>query len=288
METKIWFITGVSSGLGRHLLEEVAKSGDTVIGTVRKEDQVKEIDRIVPGKTFGILLDVTDYSQVNKVVKSVIEEYKRIDVLVNNAGYGLVGAIEEVSMQEARQQMETNFFGALAVCQAFLPYLRKQKRGHIIQVSSQAGMSSAPGLGIYNASKYALEGFSEAMYKELAPLGIKVTLVEPGPFRTEWAAGSMKHAGNSIDDYNETAGKVKENLAKVNGKQPGDPVRAARAIIKIAGADVFPFRLALGKGSVETIIRKLEWVGKELNDWKELSIDTDFQTDANGEIDDPK
>lgn len=276
MENKIWFITGVSSGLGRHLAEQAARMGHTVIGTVRNKEQLQDVNDLVDGKTFGVQMDVNNHTEVKEVITSVVEKYGRIDVLVNNAGYGYVGAIEEAGMEDVREQMETNFFGALAVTQAVLPVMRAQKSGHIIQISSQAGVSSAPGLGIYNASKYALEGFSEALYKETTPLGIHVSLVEPGPFRTEWAGRSMKHAPLTIEDYTATAGKVKQNLELVNGRQPGDPVKAALAIIKLTTADAPPLRLALGKGSVDTIRRKLEWHLKELSEWEKVSLDTDF------------
>ncbi len=276
MENKIWLITGVSTGLGLHLAEQVSRQGFTVIGTVRKNEQIEHINAILPGKTFGYLLDVNNHKQVEDLLKSVVEKFGRIDVLVNNAGYGYVGAIEEASMQDVREQMETNFFGALAVTQAVLPVMRKQKSGHIIQISSQAGVSSAPGLGIYNASKYALEGFSEALYKEVAPLGIYVTLVEPGPFRTEWAGRSLKHATAIIDDYIATAGKVKQNLALANGKQQGSPVKAAEAIIEIVASDNPPLRLPLGRPAVDSIRKKLEWVTNEINEWEHVSVNTDL------------
>jgi short-subunit dehydrogenase len=166
MSNKIWFITGVSTGLGRDLAEQVAKAGDIVIGTVRKEDQVQAFNELVKEFTYAEILDVNDHPKVNQVIHKIVEKHGKIDVLVNNAGYGLCGGIEEVTMIEAREQMETNFFGALAVTQAVLPFMRKQKSGHIIQVSSIAGHLNSPGLGIYNASKFALEGFSEAFIQK--------------------------------------------------------------------------------------------------------------------------
>ena len=276
MENKIWFITGVSSGFGKQLAELAAKMGATVIGTVRKTEQLETVDNLVKGKTFGYLLDVNNHNHVTELVKVVTDKFGRIDVLVNNAGYGFCGAIEEASEQDVRDQMETNFFGAYAVTQAVLPLMRKQKSGHIIQISSQAGINSSPGLGVYNASKFALEGFSEALYHELLPLGINVSIVEPGPFRTDWAGGSMKYASSTIEDYIPTAGRIKQILASINGAQPGDPFKGAEAIIHITNVENPPLRLALGKIAVDTIRKKLDWVAKELSDWETLSIGADY------------
>jgi short-subunit dehydrogenase len=276
-QQKIWIITGVSSGFGKHLAEEAAKLGYTVIGTVRQQEQLTAIDNLVKNKTFGYLLDVNNHQQVNEVIQAVHQKFGSIDVLVNNAGYGLTGAIEEASIQEARDQMETNFFGALAVTQAVLPIMRKQQSGHIVQISSQAGFSATPGLGIYNASKFALEGFSEALFKEVLPLGIKVTLVEPGPFRTAWAGASMKFTEKTIDSYNETAGKIKQFLAQINGNQPGDPIAGSHSIIKVVESTNPPLRLALGKIAVDTLRKKADWVKQEVADWEQVSVDADYK-----------
>jgi short-subunit dehydrogenase len=172
--------------------------------------------------------------------------------------------------------METNFFGALAVTQAALPYLRQQQSGHIIQFSSIAGLASSPGLGLYNASKFALEGFSEALYLELAPLGIKVTIVEPGPFRTKWAGGSMKFTEQSIPDYGQTAGKVKTMLANISGNQPGDPVRGAQAVLKVIDAEKPPLRLLLGKSAIDRAKAKVEWLKKEIDAREQVGLSADF------------
>jgi short-subunit dehydrogenase len=276
MSNKIWFITGVSSGIGRHLAEQAALAGYTVIGTVRKQEQVADINNIVNGKTFGYVLDVNDHPKVTEVIHEVASKFGKIDVLVNNAGYGLFGGIEEVSMQEARDQMETNFFGALAVTQVILPIMRGQKSGHIFQISSIAGLTGTAGLGIYNASKHALEGFSEALYQELKPLNIKITLVEPGPFRTLWAGASMKYSEKSIDGY-EAIDRTKAAMKARNGVQPGDPVKAALAIIQIAEIEHPPLRLALGKIAIGAIQGKIDLLTNELNEWKELSAGADFE-----------
>ncbi len=274
----IWFITGVSSGFGRHLAEVAAKKGHTVIGTVRKPEQVEQVNQLVPGKTFGVVLDVNNHAQVQEVIGAVATQYGKIDVLVNNAGYGFCGAIEEASEEEVRAQMETNFFGAYAVTQAVLPVMRRQKKGHILQISSQAGINSTAGLGVYNASKFALEGFSEALYHEVAPLGIKVTLVEPGPFKTEWAGGSMKFPEQTLEDYIPTAGRTRTLLSNINGHQPGDPVKGAEAILHITETETPPLRLPLGKTAVEVIRKKLDWVSREITTWESLSKGADYSS----------
>ena len=275
-EVKTWLITGVSGGLGRALALEAARNGHIVIGTLRKEEQLLAFNNLVAGKTFGLQLDVNEAEGIEEKIAKLVAEHKNIDVLVNNAGYGLFGAIEEVSMEEARQQMETNFFGALAMTKAVLPYMRKQRSGSIIQISSMAGFRSNPGMGLYNASKFALEGFSEALALEVENLNIKVTIVEPGPFRTNWAGGSSARAATVIEDYADTAGARIATVTGYSGQQPGDPVKAARAIVSVVEAENPPLRLALGTVAMEAIRTKLESVKKNLSDWEELSRDTDF------------
>lgn len=273
---KIWFITGVSGGIGRALAKEVAESGDIVFGTLRKMPQVEEFNELVPGKTFGLELDVNDHARIPLMISHVLDQFGRIDVLVNNAGYGLFGAVEEVSMDEARQQMETNFFGALAMTQAVLPVMRNQRSGNIVQISSQAGMKANTGLGLYNASKFALEGLSEALHIETKHLNIHVTIVEPGPFRTEWAGPSAIRAVKVIDDYAQSAGTVINNIGNISGKQPGDPVKAAKAIIKAVNSDEPPMRLPLGESALRVIREKLKSVEDNLSKWEAVSLDTAF------------
>lgn len=272
---KIWFITGVSSGLGRCLAEAVAARGDIAVGTLRQAAQLAAFDAIAPSRTFGVQLDVNDHAQVEAVIGGVIAQHGRIDVLVNNAGYGLLGSVEECSDAEARAQMETNVFGALAVTRAVLPHMRRQKSGHVLQISSIAGLSAAPGLGIYNASKFALEGFSEAMSKELAPLGIRVTLIEPGPFRTKWAGESIKRAQKVIPDYALTAGAIEQRIRDLNGTQPGDPDLAALAMIQVVESPNPPLRLPLGKLSINGLRVKLDAVRKELDAWEAIGAACD-------------
>lgn len=274
---KIIFITGVSSGFGKDMAVEAAKVGHIVIGTVRNADQLQQVDALHPGNTNGVLLDVNDHTQVAQVIQQVVTTFGHIDVLINNAGYGLMGAIEETTMEETRAQMETNFFGALALTQAVLPYMRQAKSGHIIQFSSIAGLAGTPGLGIYNASKFALEGMSEALYLELEPLGIHVTLVEPGPFRTNWAGGSMKFTQTDIADYAATAGKFKKMIPGYNGNQPGDPVKGAQAILQIMAAEKPPLRLLLGKAAIERAKAKIEWLKKDIEAWEAVGKAADFE-----------
>lgn len=273
---KIIFITGVSSGFGKDMLIEAAKTGHTVIGTVRNEEQVTDINNIHPDKTFGFVMDVNNHEKVKEVIDNVINKFGKIDVVINNAGYGLMGAVEETSMQEAREQMETNFFGALAVTQAILPHFRQQKSGHLIQFSSIAGLAGSPGLGLYNASKHALEGMSEALYFELLPLAIKVTIVEPGPFRTNWAGKSMKFTSKSIEGYKDTAGKLRETITGYSGNQPGDPLKAAKAVLHIINQVKPPLRLLLGKVAIERAKGKVKWITDDIQEWEELGLGTDF------------
>ncbi len=274
--SRIWLITGVSGGLGRALALEAAQSGDIVFGTLRKPEQIDEFNDLVHGKTFGIELDINKYDHIGPVVTHIIDQFGKIDVLVNNAGYGLFGAVEEVSMTEARAQMETNFFGALAMTQAVLPVMRSQKSGHILQVSSIAGISSNPGLGMYNASKFALEGLTEALALETKDLNIKVTLIEPGPFRTDWAGSSSSRAARVIPEYDSISGEKIRVIKGYSGQQPGDPVKAAKAIITIVNSDEPPLRLALGKIAVDVIRNKIRSLEKELDQWEELGANTGF------------
>lgn len=276
MANKIWLITGVSGGLGRALAVAVAGKGYIVYGTLRKAEQIEAFNQLCPGFTFGLLMDVNNPIQVDAGIHQVISAHGKIDVLVNNAGYGLFGAIEEVSMEESRAQMETNFFGALAVTKAVLPMMRKQQSGHIFQVSSVAGFRSTPGLGIYNASKYALEGFSEALWHEVNPLGIHVTIVEPGPFRTNWAGDSSVRSANTVDAYKETAGARIRTIHAYSGTQPGDPEKAAAVVIKASESNFPPLRLPLGQPAIDGILEKCEWVKKDIDSWSSISSKTDF------------
>lgn len=271
MKNKTWLITGISSGLGKALAEAVIQKGDGVIGTFRKEEQVLAFNQRKLVNAQAVLLDITHLDTIENCVQKIITEHGKIDVLVNNAGKGFVGAIEESSIEEVRSVFETNFFGTLQLTQAVLPFMRKEKKGHIIQISSHGGIKAFAGFGIYNSSKFALEGFSEAMAQEVAPLGIKVSIVEPGPFRTKFAGQALGEAKTVIADYNETAGAFRSKLKGVDGKQEGDPIKAAQAIIDLVNSKNPSLRLPLGKVAVMTIGMKLNSVQSDLEKHKETA-----------------
>lgn len=264
MDRKTWLITGISSGLGEALAQAVIAKGDFVIGTFRKKEQVNTFIQKHPQKAFAFLADITDEKQIDELVKKSISKFGKIDVLVNNAGIGFVGAIEETSLQEVRRVFEANFFGTLQLTQAILPHMRKQKKGHIVQISSHGGIKAFAGFGIYNASKFALEGFSEALAQEVLPLGIHVSIVEPGPFRTKFAGSGLDYAKNTIQAYSATAGNLFKKLKAVNGKQEGDPNKAAQAIINLVYSSKPSLRLPLGKTALLTIGMKLDSVKKDM------------------------
>lgn len=276
MKKKIWFITGISAGLGKALALAVMEKGDFVTGTFRLQDQVRQFNEQYAGKGFSFLLDVTNESQTKDTVSEIISKYGRIDVLVNNAGFGFAGAIEETSADEVRQVFEVNFFAALHLTQQVLPLMRKQRSGHIVQISSHGGIKAFAGFGIYNAGKFALEGFSEALAQEVASLGIKVSIVEPGPFRTNFAGNSLGLAKKVIDDYSETAGIFREKLQGVNGRQEGDPEKAALAIISHVNSENPTLRLPLGKTALITIGMKINSLKADLEANREIAEGTVF------------
>ena len=264
MKKKTWLITGISSGLGQALAQAVMAAGDYVIGTFRQPKQVEQFNQQYAGRGTAVLLDITDRDATQVVVEQIISEHLRIDVLVNNAGIGFVGAIEETAPEEVRSLFEANFFGALWLTQAVLPHLRRQRQGHIVQISSHGGIKAFAGFGIYNASKFALEGFSEALAQEAAPLGIAVSIIEPGPFRTNFAGSRLGEANQVIDDYEATAGAFRKKLKGVDGQQEGDPNKAADAIIDLVNSAHPPLRLPLGKTALKTIQMKIDSVAADL------------------------
>lgn len=276
MEKQHWFITGVSGGLGRAMALEALRRGHTVSGTLRQESQIAGFEELAPGRAFGYLADVRDRKSLSDFVNKALEKAGPVHVLVNNAGYGLVGAIEELSEEEFRQQMEVNFFGSLALIQEVLPHFRAQKRGHIFNISSIAGMNGSPGLALYNASKFALEGLSEGLMLETRHLGIKVTIVEPGPFRTKWAGGGLVHAAREIADYQSITSVLRQRLANVDGNQPGSPEKAAALICDVALSENAPLRLLLGKPGYQIIEAKIKRLSDELAAWKEKGEATDY------------
>lgn len=274
---KVWLITGSSTGFGRILAEIVLKKGDRVIATARKPEQLADLITQYPETAFAVSLDVTNKAEIQTAIEQAIAKFGRIDVLVNNAGYGLIGALEEVSDAQIQRNFNTNLFGAINVMRAVLPIMRSQQSGHIINMSAIAGFSNELGFSIYGGAKFALEGVSEALQGEVAPLGIKVTIVEPGPFRTDFIGRSLDRASEQMDAYQDTVGKFLNFLDNIEGKQPGDPRKAAEAIIKVVNSDNPPLRLVLGKYAYSKFRQKLASLTAELDAWEEIAANTDFE-----------
>ncbi len=281
---KVWLITGSSTGFGRSLTEAVLKKGDRVIATARKPEQLDDLVTKYPDKAKAVRLDVTNPQEVHDAVDAAIDAFGRIDVLVNNAGYGTVGAIEEVSDEAIRRQFDTNVFGALEMMRTVLPIMRQQHSGHILNVSSVGGFASFGATGIYCATKFALEALSEALAKEVATLGIKVTIIEPGAFRTDFNGRSLSAPEQLIEDYAPISSTYLKWLEDMDGKQPGDPDKAAVAMIQVVESDNPPLRLALGADAVAVIEEKLKSVKVELDTWKEVSVNTAFDGVETGAI----
>ncbi|WP_219836848.1 oxidoreductase [Paenibacillus sp. R14(2021)] len=277
--SKVWLITGSSRGFGRSLAEAVLAKGDQLVATARKTEQLADLEERYGSQVRLVQLDVNRYEQAEAAIQAAFETFGRLDVLVNNAGYGNVSSIEETSMDDFRAQVETNLWGVINVTKAALPLLREQGHGHIVQFSSIGGRTGAPGLAPYQAAKWAVEGFSEVLSKEVSPLGLKVTLIEPGGFRTDWAGSSMQHIEPS-DAYKDTVGGLLKHLRDVTGKENGDPSKAAQAIIAIVNEDNPPLRLLLGSDAVA--IANAVDTGKlaETKRWAKLSISTDFEAKA--------
>ena len=273
---KIWLITGVSSGLGHALAEAVVAHGDTVVGTFRDPIRADQFTNRHKPDALGMVLDVTDPAGADKLLTQLEKQFGRLDVLVNNAGYGLAGAVEETSEAEARAIFEANVFGPLRLTQRALPLMRAQGSGHLVQISSHGGIKAFAGFGLYNASKFALEGFSEALAQEVAPLGIRLTIVQPGPFRTGFAGGSFRLAAAHLAAYDGTAGVFRQRMQAGNGQQEGDPAKAAQAILNMVNSDHPPLRLPLGKVPLTTIQAKLDSVQADLNAGREVAAGAVF------------
>ncbi len=273
---KVWFITGCSTGFGRELAQIAAQQGDQVVGTLRRDDQIEAFNQLVPEHTMGVKLNVTKPDQIAAGVQQALEKHGRINVLVNNAGYGSLGALEEVPDDEIRQQFEVNVFGAISMIKAVLPTMRKQRSGHILNITSIAGIQGYPGVGAYNASKFALEGIGEALAADVKPLGIHVTNVEPGPFRTDWAGRSATYTQNRINDYAESAGKNLRSLEQVSGHQPGDPVKGAQAMFNVVQLEHPPMHLPLGGPAYKRVRTKLQDFLTEIDEFESLGLPTDY------------
>lgn len=274
-----WFITGASSGLGDAFARHALAQGHNVVATARDPGRLEALVRSAPERVAAVKLDVTEPGDGDAAVAAAITRFGRIDVLINNAGYGIVGAVEETPEAELRAQMETNFFGAVAVTRAALPQLRAQGSGAIVNISSLGGQLSVPGFGAYSASKFALEGLSEALRGELAPLGIKVMIVEPGEFRTAFAGAALKHMP-VIDAYKDTVSGTRDFARGMHEAQAGDPMKAVAAIDTALRAENTPLRLQLGQDAVDAVRAHAEALLAELAAWESVAVATAFDTPA--------
>lgn len=272
---KTLFITGVSSGFGQALAQLALAEGHRVIGTVRSDSARAAFEALSPQRAVAVELDVTDFAAIEAVVDSVEAQHGPVDVLVNNAGYGHEGVLEESSLAEMRQQFEVNVFGAVAVTKAFLPYFRRRRAGHILNITSMGGHITMPGIAYYCGSKFALEGISDTLSKELAPFNIFVTAVAPGSFRTDWAGRSMQRTPRSISDYDASFDPLRQAREEKSGRQLGDPHKAARAMLTLIASPNPPAHLLLGSDALALVREKLQRTAESIEQWQALSCSTD-------------
>ncbi|BBZ37701.1 oxidoreductase [Mycobacterium conspicuum] len=276
MPQKVWLLTGASRGFGLEIARKILGQGDCVVATARRAGQIPAEFPDAGDSLLAVDLDVTNGDQAEAAVEAAVDKFGRIDVLVNNAGRGLLGAVEEASDAAARAVYEVNVFGTLTMQRAVLPIMRRQRSGHIINISSVGGLLGSPGWGVYCSTKFAVEGFSEALAKELKPLGIWVTIVEPGYFRTDFLdASSLDTEQTVIADYQATAGAMRAHAADVNHAQPGDPIKAAAAIVDIAAAAEPPVHLLLGTDCVAAVEAKIADLQADIDTWRAVSLSTD-------------
>lgn len=273
---RVWLITGCSTGFGRALAEQVLARGERAVVTARDTARVADLVDGADGRAVAAQLDVTDPSQIEATVAAAKQAFGRIDVLVNNAGYGYQASVEEAEDSEIRAQFEANVFGLFNMTRAVLPTLRAQRSGHILNITSVAGFIGFPGSGYYAASKHAVEGWSDALAAEVEPLGIHAICVEPGPFRTDWAGRSLKQTQSTIDDYADTAADRMAGTRQGSGGQPGDPVRAAQAMMALVEAEQPPRHIVLGAWGVDKVEGYLKDVLAEIDAWRETAVGTDF------------
>ncbi len=274
---KVWFITGASSGFGRLLTEYLLTLGANVVATARRTELLNDLTTSQYAAQVQIVgLDVTKPSQVEQAVSDALARFGHVDVLVNNAGYGITGAVEEVSEGEYLPMFETNLFGLIGVTKALLPQFRERRSGNILMLSSIGGLIGLPGWGYYNATKFAVEGLSEALGAELEPLGVHVTIVEPGPFRTEFLGASGQKSKETIADYRDTAGKTREYFDSQSGKQAGDPQKAVEAMVAAVNASKPPRHLLLGKLALDRFRAKIKSFEAEMSEWEETTLGADF------------
>ncbi len=273
---RVWFITGCSKGFGRVFVEALAARGDAVFATARVAQTLDVLRELAPERVRTCALDVTDLASIDRAVAACIEAFGRIDVLVNNAGFGVAGPIEAVSDAQTRAIFDTNFFGSLNMTRAVLPHMRARRKGHVIQVSSSHAWGAPPGLGMYSASKCALEGASETMAKEIEPFGIRMTILQPGPFKTDFLGSGLQRADRDIGDYANLMHGIGDAIDANHLKQPGDPLGVARAMVEVVEAEHPPLRLLMGKIATERARAKIEQVSDEFARWEKLALAADF------------
>ncbi len=273
-----WLITGSSRGIGRALSKAVLDAGHRLVATARNPEQLAELTESYGDAVRTVALDVTDPAAAKNAVRSALDSFGGLDVLVNNAGYGNVGSVEDTALGDFRGQLETNLFGTIIMTKAAIPVMREQRSGHIIQFSSVGGRLGAPGRAAYSAAKWAIEGFSEVLAQEMKLIGVKVTVVEPGGFRTDFA-GSSTVLNSGRPEYDDVVGKAARMQKAFDGQQPGDPIRAAHVLVDVAQMERPPFRLALGSDAVSAIENADRLRLAELDRWRELSTSTDFSSD---------
>jgi NADP-dependent 3-hydroxy acid dehydrogenase YdfG len=274
--SKVWLITGSSTGFGRVLAEVLLEKGERVVATARNLESLADLQKQYPDSLKALTLDVTNFAQIDEVIKSSNDWANRIDVLVNNAGFGLIGAIEECSMDEIRHQFETNLFGAIAMIQAVLPTMRAQKSGHILNISSVVGLTSYMGTGFYSATKHALEAINESLGKEMETFGIKSIAINPGPFRTDFAGRSLRLSAKTIDAYDGPVHDRRTGIQEMDGTQVGDPYKAALAMIAVVEAENPPQNLPLGKMAYDVFHDKAKKLVEDTETWKDTILGADF------------
>ncbi|MGW7538175.1 oxidoreductase [Amycolatopsis sp. NPDC054798] len=276
----VWFITGCSTGLGRALATAVLERGLRAVVTARDPERVADLVAAHPGRALAVALDVTDQQQIANAVSEAERVFGRIDVLVNNAGYGYLAAAEEGEDAEIRALFDANVFGLMAMTRAVLPGMRARRSGHVVSVSSLGGLAAFGATGYYHATKFAVEGFTESLAAEVGPLGIGVTIVEPAAFRTNWSGPSMRESSIRIDDYADTAGARRTSTLATYGKQPGDPDRAATAVIEAVNSAEPPLRLLLGRAAYDIATARLDTLRTTFDDWRDVTLSADFPKES--------
>lgn len=272
----VWFITGCSTGFGRELARHTLELGYPTVVTARNTAQIEDLAKGHEDNALILQLDVTKAEDIESAVKAAVERFGRIDVLVNNAGIGYFGSFEESEMDEVRKMFEINVWGLANMTRAVLPTLRQQRSGTIVNISSQGGLVANPAVSFYTATKFSVEALSEALSKEVAPLGLKVLIVEPGPFRTDWAGRSANEVPSTIEDYRSTSGQRAQMIRDISGNQPGDPVRAAKAIVQAVEAKDPPLRLLLGKQALQNARNKIGELQRDFDAWEKVTVGADY------------